>query len=106
MNFYLSTDMENILLIISSALLAGWGIAHIIPTSNIVKDFGDISGDNRNIIRMEWIIEGATLIFLGLLVLVVSLIDRNHVVSRTVYFSSIRVRVLLAYPCCYSTVLA
>ncbi|KPL15771.1 MAG: hypothetical protein AMS23_04865 [Bacteroides sp. SM1_62] len=67
--------MNTILLYISSFLLAFWGIAHLLPTKNVVKGFGTISADNKNIIAMEWINEGATLIFLGILVLVITLAD-------------------------------
>jgi hypothetical protein len=77
--------MSNILLYISSLFLAAWGIAHLFPTNNVVKGFGAISDDNKNIISMEWINEGATLIFLGILVLVVTLADPAQAISRIVY---------------------
>lgn len=62
-----------ILSIIASVMLLGWGTAHLFPTSNVVKDFGDISQDNQHIIRMEWINEGLTMQFLGVLVLLTAL---------------------------------
>ena len=40
-----------------------------------MEGFGEISPDNKNIIAMEWINEGATLIFLGILVLAVTPAD-------------------------------
>jgi hypothetical protein len=55
------------LLYVGSILIFLWGVGHLFPTKNIVKDFGDISEDNRRIITMEWIAEGLTLCFLGLL---------------------------------------
>jgi hypothetical protein len=65
--------MANIVLIIIGAILTMlWGISHLFPTKNIVRDFGEISQDNKNIITMEWIIEGMTLIFIGLLVIPVT----------------------------------
>jgi hypothetical protein len=63
-----------------------WGVAHLFPTRSIVEGFGDISLDNRRIITMEWVIEGLTLIFLGVLVFVVTLVDRESVVTITVYW--------------------
>jgi len=45
-----------------------WGLGHLVPTRSIVNGFGEISGDNRRIITMEWIIEALTLCFLGVLV--------------------------------------
>lgn len=62
--------LQKTLLTIGSFSLIIWGIAHLIPTKSVVKDFGDISLDNRRIIQMEWINEGFTLIFLGGLVFV------------------------------------
>jgi hypothetical protein len=50
-----------------------------------VKGFGDISVDNKNILAMEWINEGATLVFLGILVLLVTLADPLGRISVLVY---------------------
>ena len=78
----------TILLFLGSGLTIIWGISHLIPTKNVVKDFGDISEDNRHIITMEWIIEGASLIFIGVLVSVVTFIDPKNIVSESVYLLS------------------
>lgn len=66
-----------ILLLIGALLTITWGIAHLFPTSSVVKGFGDISEDNKNIIRMEWINEGLALIFIGTIVLITAFIDDN-----------------------------
>lgn len=63
--------INNILILIGSFLAIVWGVAHLFPTKSIVKGFGNISLDNRRIILMEWIAEGLTLIFIGLLVMMV-----------------------------------
>ncbi|MCG3220479.1 MAG: hypothetical protein H7641_03780 [Candidatus Heimdallarchaeota archaeon] len=55
------------LLYVGSIIIFLWGVGHLFPTKNIVEGFGDISGDNKKIITMEWIAEGLTLCFLGLL---------------------------------------
>lgn len=77
-----------ILLYLGSGLTVLWGISHLIPTKNVVKDFGDISKDNRHIITMEWIVEGVSLIFIGVLVTVVTVINPNNLVSNAVYIVS------------------
>ena len=65
--------MPNLFLIIIGAILTIlWGISHLFPTKNVVRDFGDISQDNKYIITMEWIIEGMSLIFIGLLVMLIT----------------------------------
>jgi hypothetical protein len=56
------------LLYIGSAVIFLWGVGHLVPTRNVVADFGEISLDNTRIITMEWLIEGLTLCFLGGLV--------------------------------------
>ena len=60
--------LNHILLYVGSGVIFLWGIGHIIPTRSVVKDFGDISKDNKLIITMGWIAEGLTLCFIGLLV--------------------------------------
>jgi len=67
--------MSNLLLYIGSAIIILWGIGHVIPTKSIVSGFGAISQDNKRIITMEWIAEGLTLCFIGVLVLIVALFD-------------------------------
>ena len=78
-----------ILLYLGAGLTILWGISHLIPTKNVVNDFGDISQDNRHIITMAWIIEGVSLIFIGVLVAVVTIINPNSLVSNAVYIVSV-----------------
>jgi hypothetical protein len=78
--------INQIVLYIASASITFWGIAHLFPTANIVRDFGEISADSRNIITMEWLIEGAALIFMGVLVATITTIDPFNPVSTAVYW--------------------
>jgi hypothetical protein len=80
--------LNQILFYIAAVLTALWGIAHLFPTKNVVADFGDISADNKNIITMEWIIEGVALIFIGVLVATVTIIDPASPVSQAAYWLS------------------
>ena len=80
--------MQVIFLYLGAALTAIWGISHLIPTKNVVAGFGDISDDNRQIITMEWLVEGVSLIFIGALVAVVTFIDPKVTVSMAVYMVS------------------
>jgi hypothetical protein len=81
--------LNLVLLYLGAALTALWGIAHLFPTASVVKGFGDISVDNQNIITMEWINEGATLIFIGSLVAAVTFVDPLSAVSRAVYLAAV-----------------
>ena len=80
--------MQIALLYLGAALTALWGISHLIPTRGVVAGFGEISDDNRHIITMEWIVEGVSLIFIGVLVAVVTAIDARADVATAVYIVS------------------
>ena len=93
--------MNQALLYVGAFLSLGWGISHLIATKPVVTGFGDISEDNRRIITMEWIAEGVTLVFIGVLVALVTYLSRatglgalvNYLegvtaVSRTVFLAS------------------
>jgi hypothetical protein len=77
-----------VMLYLGAALTALWGVAHLFPTGSVVKGFGDISADNRHIITMEWIVEGVSMIFIGILVASVTMIDPLSAVSRIVFLLS------------------
>lgn len=67
--------MREILVYAGSAVIFAWGVGHIIPTRSIVAGFGKITVDNRRIITMEWVAEGLTLCFIGVLGVLVTLGD-------------------------------
>ena len=57
-----------VLAYVASAILIGWGSAHLVPTRAVAASFGGISLDNRRILVMEWMAEGITHISIGALV--------------------------------------
>jgi hypothetical protein len=63
--------VSGILTYASAAIAVGWGVAHLIPTRAVVSGFGALAAGNRLILTMEWVGEGMTLIFIGVLVAVV-----------------------------------
>lgn len=77
--------MSTILLYTGSALTFLWGLTHLFPTRDIVAGFGELSDDNRNIITMEWIVEGVALMFIGVLNGAVTFVDPSTEISRVVY---------------------
>lgn len=87
---------NQILLYIGAALPFLWGIAHLFPTASVVKSFGDITADNKNIITMEWIIEGVALIFIGFIVAGATFMGDTNNVSTFIYFSSATMLIVLA----------
>lgn len=78
---------------IAAVTSTAWGVGHIIPTRNVVAGFGSISEHNRRIITMEWVAEGLTLIFLGVLIGLVtvvgsedqSLVDAVYVATAVMF---------------------
>jgi hypothetical protein len=88
--------LNEILLYVGSGVIFIWGIGHLIPTRSIVKDFGEISRDNRLIIQMEWIAEGLTLCFIGTLVALVTIFGglENQVVHIVIKASAVMLIVL------------
>ncbi len=87
---------NQILLYLGAFFTILWGVAHLFPTKGVVDGFGDISQDNRHIITMEWIVEAVALIFIGVLVAVVTMIDSSNIVSLMVYRLSALALVVLA----------
>jgi hypothetical protein len=77
--------MKKTVFYISGMLTLLWGIAHLVPTAGIVRGFSDISSDNKLIITMEWIIEGLTLIFLGVLTIVVTNTETQNKLAKNIY---------------------
>ena len=73
-----------ILLYIGAALTMLWGIAHLFPTGPVVKGFGAISRDNQQVITMEWIVEGVSLIFIGIVAAAVTFVGPTYAISKMV----------------------
>jgi FlaA1/EpsC-like NDP-sugar epimerase len=88
--------ISQVFLYIGAAITFLWGVSHLYPTANIVKGFGEISADNKNIITMEWIVEAVALIFIGVIVAGVTLIDAYNNVSTFIYIASSVVLIVLA----------
>jgi len=89
--------ISDILLYVGSIVITLWGVAHIIPTKRIVNGFGSISVDNRRILTMEWIAEGLTLVFIGLLVLFVTILGgAQNTVSAIVFTISALMLIVMA----------
>lgn len=87
--------MNEVLLYIGSGVIILWGIGHLIPTKPIVSGFGEISEDNRKIITMEWLAEGLTLVFLGVLVLLVTLLAGYEAEAANIVYLASAVMLLV-----------
>ena len=88
--------MNEILLYIGAAIVAAWGVAHLLATRGVVRGFGEITTDNRRIITMEWIVEGVALISTATFVTVATVVQPDATVSRAVYRVAIATLIVLA----------
>jgi hypothetical protein len=89
--------LNNILIYISSIIIIIWGIAHIVPTKNVVSGYGEVSRDNKLIFIMEWIAEGTTLIFIGVLTLLINILNgHQNPVSLNVFRISAVMLIIMA----------
>jgi hypothetical protein len=64
--------MSEILAYVAAGMVFLWGVSHIMPTRQVVAGFGEIGDDNRYIITMEWVAEGLSFMFVGVLLAVVT----------------------------------
>lgn len=79
--------MSAVLLYGGATIIFLWGVGHLVPTRNIVSGFGAIDADNSRIITMEWLAEGLTLCFLGVVVSMFALVSgpqspATHLLAR------------------------
>jgi len=89
--------MSYVMVFIGSIVIFLWGIGHLIPTRSVVAGFGSLSEDNKRILTMEWIAEGLTLCFIGVLVfLVTSFAGPHNLVSVIVYRAAAWMLVVMA----------
>jgi len=52
--------MSAILAYVAAAIIGLWGVAHAVPTRQVVAGFRDTSLDNRRVLLQEWLAEAVT----------------------------------------------
>jgi len=65
--------IHDILLSLGAILLLSCGSIHIFLTKSIISGFNNMSEENKKVTFMEWIVEGLTLYFIGILVSIITL---------------------------------
>ncbi|HXP18720.1 MAG TPA: hypothetical protein VN840_03635 [Streptosporangiaceae bacterium] len=53
--------MDGLLAYTAAALVAVWGVAHAIPTRQVLAGLGPVTADNRRIVKQEWLAEAFTM---------------------------------------------
>lgn len=59
---------------VAAALVALWGVAHAIPTSQVLVDFQPITQDNRRVVLQEWLAEAFAMWGLAAIVVSVTIV--------------------------------
>jgi hypothetical protein len=75
----------QVLAYVAAALVAGWGIAHAIPTTRVVAWFGPTTVDTRRVFTQEWLAESFTMWGMAALVVAVTLAEPQTQVTGIVY---------------------
>jgi hypothetical protein len=87
----------TIMLYAGSVIITLWGIAHIVPTKQVVAGFEPLSADNRRVLTMEWVSEGMTLCFIGVLsLLITALLPASATAASLVYRACAAMLVVMA----------
>lgn len=86
---------HDILLSLGAILILSCGSIHIFLTKSIINGFNNMSEENRKITYMEWIVEGLTLYFIGILVLIITLSGLSVDLVSTVFFGASFVLLLI-----------
>ena len=79
------TGMTSVLAYVAAALVALWGVAHAIPTRQVVAGFAPIEPDNRRIVIQEWLAEASTMWGLAAIVVAATLAGSETSVAAWVY---------------------
>ncbi len=66
--------MNDTLAYIAAALVGLWGVAHAIPTTQVVAGFEPITADNRRVLVQEWLAEAFTMWGLAAVIIVSSVV--------------------------------
>ncbi len=64
--------MAAILAYLAGTVVALWGVAHAVPTRQVLAGFAPVTADNRRILLQEWLAEAFTMWGVAALVLTVT----------------------------------
>jgi hypothetical protein len=77
--------MPAVLAYSAAALTALWGVAHAIPTRQVLAGFAPISRDNRLVLMQEWLAEAITMWGVAALVVSATVVHDSAAVTHWVY---------------------
>jgi hypothetical protein len=78
--------MAQVLAYLAAAVIAAWGVAHAIPTRQVLAGFAPVTADNRRVVLQEWLAEAFTMWGIAAVVTAATVAGGAHGdVSRAVY---------------------
>jgi hypothetical protein len=78
--------MNEVLAYVAAALVALWGLAHAIPTSQVVAGFEPITPDNRRVLIQEWLAEAFSMWGIAAVIVVSTIVGgSDSAVTQWVY---------------------
>jgi hypothetical protein len=80
--------MTSVLAFVAAALVALWGVAHAIPTRQVIAGFEPIETDNRRVLTQEWLAEAFTMWGLAAIVIAATVAGSETSVAAWVYRSA------------------
>lgn len=80
-----SRAMATTLACIAAGLVGLWGVAHAIPTRQVVAGFAPITPDNRRVILQEWLAEAITMWGIAALIFAAAIVGPDSEVTIWVY---------------------
>ena len=80
--------LPYVFLFLGSTSVALWGIMHLVQTRPVVAGFEPLSDDQRYVLKMEWIVEGVSLVFVAALITTVTaMLGPEALGSKIVYWA-------------------
>jgi hypothetical protein len=77
--------MAAILAYVAGAVVAAWGVAHAIPTRQVLAGFEPVTADNRRIVLQEWLAEALTMWGIAAVVITVTAVGTDSDARAWVY---------------------
>ena len=81
---------------IAAVLIALWGVAHAVPTTQVLAGFEPITTDNRRVLLQEWLAEAFTMWGVGALVIAVTAVASTSSATAGAYRVSAALLLALA----------
>jgi hypothetical protein len=77
--------VSALLAYLAASLVGMWGVAHALPTRQVVRSFGAISADNRLVMTQEWIVEALAMWFTAAVLILVTALGASSDLAHWVY---------------------